>query len=434
MLRKGRVETKAGKRPRHVAIIHCVGSRSREFHAYCSRVCCMTGLKYANEIRSAIPEAYVSDLYTDMSAFGKGCEDFYKKTAGARTVFLMYEKNHAPGDPPGRAGSGRRGMLIAMKERLSGEQIEIPADLVVLMVGMEPRHDSAAVAHLVNISRDKDGWFIESHPKLDPVATTTDGVFIAGACQSPKDIPDSVAQARAASARILAKIDRGEVAVDAVYAEVREEYCSGCRVCNELCPYAAVEYDEATRRSHVDRRRLQGVRLLRGGLPVRRHQGPPLHRRADLRADRGGALMAFEPRIVGILCNWCSYTGADLAGTSRVKYAPNVRILRVMCSARVDPTFVLKALAEGADGVLICGCHPGDCHYVEGNYKAMRRFAALKRVLRSQGIEEERVRLEWVSASEGARFAEIVNDMTEQTRKLGPSRVRPQLEADAAAR
>jgi F420-non-reducing hydrogenase iron-sulfur subunit len=144
--------------------------------------------------------------------------------------------------------------------------------------------------------------------------------------------------------------------------------------------------------------------------------------------------MAFEPRIVGILCNWCSYTGADLAGTSRVKYAPNVRILRVMCSARVDPTFVLKALAEGADGVLICGCHPGDCHYVEGNYKAMRRFAALKRVLRAQGIEEERVRLEWVSASEGARFAEIVNDMTEQTRKLGPSRVRPQLEADAAAR
>jgi F420-non-reducing hydrogenase iron-sulfur subunit len=144
--------------------------------------------------------------------------------------------------------------------------------------------------------------------------------------------------------------------------------------------------------------------------------------------------MAFEPRIVGILCNWCSYTGADLAGTSRVKYAPNVRIIRVMCSARIDPTFVLKALSEGADGVLICGCHPGDCHYVEGNYKAVRRFAALKRVLRAYGIEEERVRLEWVSASEGVRFAEIVNDMTERTRKLGPSRVKPQLMADAAAR
>jgi F420-non-reducing hydrogenase iron-sulfur subunit len=144
--------------------------------------------------------------------------------------------------------------------------------------------------------------------------------------------------------------------------------------------------------------------------------------------------MAFEPRIVGFLCNWCSYTGADLAGTSRIKYAPNVRVIRVMCSARVDPTFVIKALAEGADGVLICGCHPGDCHYVEGNYKAVRRFAALKRVLRAQGIEEDRVRLEWVSASEGARFAAIVNDMTEKVRRLGPSRVKSQLVADAAAR
>jgi F420-non-reducing hydrogenase iron-sulfur subunit len=144
--------------------------------------------------------------------------------------------------------------------------------------------------------------------------------------------------------------------------------------------------------------------------------------------------MAFEPRIVGFLCNWCSYTGADLAGTSRLQYAPNVRVIRVMCSARIDPTFVVKALAEGADGVLVCGCHPGDCHYVEGNYKTMRRFAALKRVLRAQGIEEERVRLEWVSASEGARFAEIVDDMTERTRKLGPSRVKLQLAADAAER
>jgi len=144
--------------------------------------------------------------------------------------------------------------------------------------------------------------------------------------------------------------------------------------------------------------------------------------------------MAFQPRIVGFLCNWCSYTGADLAGTSRIKYAPSIRVIRVMCSARVDPTFVVKALAEGADGVLICGCHPGDCHYVEGNYKAMRRYSALKRVLQSYGIADDRVRLEWVSASEGIRFAQIVNDMTEKIRKLGPSQVKLQLAADAAER
>lgn len=130
--------------------------------------------------------------------------------------------------------------------------------------------------------------------------------------------------------------------------------------------------------------------------------------------------MSFEPKILGIFCNWCSYTGADLAGTARIKYAPNVRIVRVMCSGRVDPYFVLKAFKEGADGVLVAGCHPGDCHYIEGNFKTMGRVPILKRVLKQFGIEDERFRLEWISASEGDRVAKVVNEMTEQVRKLGP--------------
>jgi len=130
--------------------------------------------------------------------------------------------------------------------------------------------------------------------------------------------------------------------------------------------------------------------------------------------------MNFEPKIVGFLCNWCSYAAADLAGTSRMKYPPNVRIIRVMCSGRVDPAFILKAFAYGADGVLICGCHPGDCHYLEGNYKAARRIPLLKRALKQLGIEEERIQLEWVSASEGARFATIVKEMTDKLKELGP--------------
>ncbi len=128
----------------------------------------------------------------------------------------------------------------------------------------------------------------------------------------------------------------------------------------------------------------------------------------------------FEPKLVGFLCNWCSYTGADLAGTARMTYAPNLRIIRVMCSGRVDPQFVLKAFAEGADGVLISGCHPGDCHYQEGNYKALRRAKLLSRVLQEFGIEKERFRLEWVSASEGVKFQHVVNEFTEQVKKLGP--------------
>ncbi len=128
----------------------------------------------------------------------------------------------------------------------------------------------------------------------------------------------------------------------------------------------------------------------------------------------------WEPRIVAFFCTWCTYTAADLAGTSRMAYAPNARIIRLMCSGRLDPQFVLKAFREGADGVLIGGCHPGDCHYQEGNYKALRRYTLLKRLLKGMGIEEERVRLEWISASEGDRVQKVMNEMAEAIRKLGP--------------
>jgi F420-non-reducing hydrogenase iron-sulfur subunit len=130
----------------------------------------------------------------------------------------------------------------------------------------------------------------------------------------------------------------------------------------------------------------------------------------------------FEPKIIGFLCNWCAYAGADLAGVSRIQYPPNIRIIRVMCSGRIDPVFILEALKDGADGVLVAGCHlPSDCHYISGNFKALRRITLLKKVLGEFGIEPERVRLEWVSASEGDRFATIVRDMVEQIKKLGPN-------------
>jgi F420-non-reducing hydrogenase iron-sulfur subunit len=130
----------------------------------------------------------------------------------------------------------------------------------------------------------------------------------------------------------------------------------------------------------------------------------------------------FEPRIVGFCCNWCAYAGADLAGVSRIQYPPNIRIIRVMCSGRVDPIFILEAFKDGADGVLVAGCHlPSDCHYINGNYKAKARVILLKKVLQDFGIEPERLRLEWISASEGDKFASVVRDMVDHLKKLGPS-------------
>ena len=138
--------------------------------------------------------------------------------------------------------------------------------------------------------------------------------------------------------------------------------------------------------------------------------------------------MNFRPTIVAFLCNWCAYTGADLAGTSRMRYAPNIRIIRVMCSGRIDPTFILTAFHQGADGVLVCGCHPGDCHYQTGNYKCLRRFKLLEKYIAQMGIEPERLKLEWISASEGKQFAELVNEMTKAILNVGPSKIKSSLE------
>jgi F420-non-reducing hydrogenase iron-sulfur subunit len=137
-------------------------------------------------------------------------------------------------------------------------------------------------------------------------------------------------------------------------------------------------------------------------------------------SEPAAAPAPWRPRIVAFFCNWCTYTAADLAGVSRLKYASNVRVIRLMCSGRVDPQFIVEALAEGADGVLIGGCHPGDCHYVEGNYKMLRRFALLQRWLKDMGIEPERVRLEWISAAEGEKVKRVVDDLTGTVAKLGP--------------
>jgi F420-non-reducing hydrogenase iron-sulfur subunit len=148
---------------------------------------------------------------------------------------------------------------------------------------------------------------------------------------------------------------------------------------------------------------------------------------SDKRADKtaSGSVTAFEPRIVAFFCNWCTYTGADLAGTSRMVYAPNARVIRVMCSGRIDPQFVVTAFRSGADGVLIGGCHPGDCHYQEGNYKALRRFTMLQKLLGDLGIDKRRLRLEWISASEGDRVQKVMNEMTADIKKLGPLNLEP---------
>lgn len=251
MLADGNVVTKEGKVPAHVAIIHCVGSRNEEYHEYCSRTCCTTALKFSNQVKNMLPRSNVYQLYSDMRSFNKGCEEFYNRTARSGVMFLNFEKGQLPVVSEAPPNDECR-MVINMHESLSGEDVEVPADMIVLMVAQEAREDSKEVAHLAGISSCGSDFFIEKHPKLDPVATTTDGVYIAGACAAPKDIPDAVAQGQAAAARILATIAQGQVEIEVTTAVVNEDHCCGCQTCIGVCPYTAVGYDEEKKVSSVN--------------------------------------------------------------------------------------------------------------------------------------------------------------------------------------
>ncbi len=244
MLKSGKIETRSGKEPKTIAIIHCVGSRNNDYHEYCSRTCCMLGLKFSNQVRSALPDSHVYQIYADMRSFGKGCEELYTETAKRGVLFLNFDQREGIPQITKSDSDDSCEMLIEFKERLSNTNIEVPADMVVLLVGMEARDDAKEIAHHVGISKCGNDFYIEKHPKLDPVATTTDGVYIVGSCQGPKDITDSVVQARAAAARILACITQGTVEIELTTAVVNEDICCGCQTCVNVCPYTAISFDQ----------------------------------------------------------------------------------------------------------------------------------------------------------------------------------------------
>jgi heterodisulfide reductase subunit A len=245
----GRILLKNGQVPRAVGILHCIGSRDENHHRYCSRVCCMFALKFSHLIKERT-QGEVYNFYIDMRAFGKGYEEFYSRVLheGANVIRGKVAEVVQAGWSKRDEGT----LLIRCEDTLIGRFREIPVDMVVLCNAIEPRRDADQVGRLFGLSRSPDGFFLERHPKLDPVATTTDGLFVAGCAQGPKDIPDSVAQASAAAARMLATITKGAVEIDPVRAEIDEQYCSGCRICNALCPYKAIDYLEEKNVSRVN--------------------------------------------------------------------------------------------------------------------------------------------------------------------------------------
>ena len=251
----GKVLLKNGEPPRAVGIVHCVGSRDEKYNRYCSRVCCMSALKFAHLVKERT-DADVYEFYLDMRAFGKGYEEFYQRVLREGTTVIRGAVAEVV-PAPTRNGSDPH-LIVRCEDTLIGKYREIPVDMVVLCTALEPHWDADAVARVFSLSRSPDGFLLERHPKLDPVGTTTDGVYVAGCSQGPKDIPDSVAQAQAAAARILSLISKGEVRIEPVRAMVNEALCGGCKTCIPLCPYQAIRYDAEAEVARVNAALCQG--------------------------------------------------------------------------------------------------------------------------------------------------------------------------------
>ncbi|MFN4110672.1 MAG: FAD-dependent oxidoreductase [Ignavibacteria bacterium] len=244
----GKILLKNGKEPRAIGIIHCVGSRDQNFNKYCSRVCCMYAMKFAHLIKDRT-SAEVYQFYIDMRAYGKGYEEFYSRILNEGVNVIRGKVAEVV---QREITNGESILVIKCEDTLIGKYREVPVDMVILCNALEPASDTAKLGRLLGISRSPDGFFLERHPKLDPFSTPNDGVYIAGCAQGPKDIPDTVAQASGAAAKVLSLISKEEIEIDPIIAKVNEELCSGCRICNILCPYNAIEFIEEKKVSFVN--------------------------------------------------------------------------------------------------------------------------------------------------------------------------------------
>ena len=403
---QGRVTGGAAPEPQDIAFILCVGSREEKGNRYCSRVCCPTALKQALELKARWPQARIRIYYRDIRTTKTEWEALYTQAREAGILFVRGQVE--------RVKAHRRGRLVIRAENeLLGAPTEDRVDLVVLAVGLAPGNGTA-LKEVLKLPVGSDGFFLEAHPKLRPLETVLDGIYLAGACQGPKDLADSLTQASGAAAKIMALFAHETITLDGLICEVDGEKCTGCGSCQKDCAFQAVELLGAgkERRARIIEAACKGCGACAGACP----SGAVIARgfTDEMIENQIDEALAESPekKILAFCCNWCGYAGADFAGVSRLQYPPAVRIIRTMCSGRVHPKFILRAFAKGAGQVLVAGCHPpGDCHYVAGNLRAQARIHKLRPRLAKKGIDPGRLRLVWISATEGRAFQKVVQEM-----------------------
>jgi len=261
---QGEILLKDGRHPQSIAIIHCAGSRDKDYHEYCSRVCCMYSMKFSHLIKEHLPGAAVYEFYVDIRSFGKGYEEFYNRIVDEKTVFIKARPSRVTNIAQNDTEAGKLIVEYTLKDGVNRRQ---PVDMVIVSAALEPCADTDHIGRLFGVSRSGDGFFLERHPKMDPLSTMNDGIFAVGCCQGPKDIPDTIAQALGAAGRVLAMISRGEVDIESTTSVINEERCSGCRICESICPFKAVTYNPDKKVSQINEALCKGCRLCVAACP-----------------------------------------------------------------------------------------------------------------------------------------------------------------------
>jgi len=421
------VRTSDGQKPHSVAFIQCVGSRDINKYQYCSNFCCMYTLKHVIQLK----EKYKEDIevyvfYMDIRSNFKGYEEFYQRARELGVNFVHGRVSRVFEVPE------TKNLIVHAEDMALGQPIEVKAEMIVLATAAIPKKGTEETAHILNLTCGADGFFMESHPKLKPIDAPTDGIFLAGACQGPKDIPYCVSQGSGAASRAATVLSKPTWKIEPIIAMVDPDKCRNvktkCGICAQKCPYGAVKAEEG-KPANVITAMCHGCGTCVAECPA--DAITQMHfTDAQIFAQIRAALETNpEDKILAFLCNWCAYAGADLAGTSRFEYPPTIRPIRVMCSGRVDRDFILEAFRLGAGMVMVGACHlPYDCHYISGNWKMKARMDALAPMLQKLGLSPERFCVEYISAAEGVKFAEVISEMTEQMLALGKDKIKAENE------
>jgi heterodisulfide reductase subunit A len=401
-----------GPEAERITFVSCVGSRQQGMG--CSRYCCTSMIGQALRLRRMGKKVRV--LYKDIRSYTRMGEERYEEAMRAGVQFFRYDDAL----PPQEAISFTDDTVV-LYDHLLGGKVAIPTDLLVLVVGLRPTEDE--LAEQLKLSRSEDGFLMELHPKLGPVETATQGIYLAGASQGAKDVRESLAQALATAAKAGALLSRGKIEKEPLTAAVNEELCTGCMRCVKICPFGAIQPTGPIKEGKV---RIEAAVCMGCGACAAECNFDaiemPGFTKQQIMAQIDAAL-AEEPeqKCLVFTCNWCSYAGADLAGIEKRQYPASARIIRTMCSARFEEDFIARAFEKNAGAVLVTGCRltdtGSDCHYNYANRATWKRFQHWQRKFGNQGIDPERLQLRWISAAEGKEFAEKIAEMDAVVRR-----------------